>query len=82
MAKQAVQYKVGDVVKWTSEFLKNTCQYHNVPKNGRVIRMADMETDKGIIFPVVHWCNHREDESCAVHPGNIMMAKKPDTSGL
>jgi hypothetical protein len=82
MAKRmATQFNVGDVVKWTSKFLKSTGQYTDVPKDGKVVRLSDMEDD-GVYYPIVQWCDRPVGDVCAVNPHNVMHAKKPDYSGL
>lgn len=81
-SKKATQFDEGDKVKWTSKFLKSTGQYTNVPAKGEVIRLSDLCDDNGNYFPVVHWEGREYTSSVVVHPCNIMLAKKPDTSGL
>lgn len=69
----ASPYKIGDIVKYTSKFLRNTGQYTGVPINGKVIGYSDM----GDSFVKVMWS---DGYSATVNVANIMPAKNPDYS--
>ena len=67
-----IEFKVGDIVKHKSKFLRDTGWYTDVPKDGIVRSIADNG------FPRVQWCDREEEGGHMVHPGNIMHASAPD----
>jgi hypothetical protein len=68
-------FKVGDIVKHKSSFLKSIGWYMDVPIDGKV-----MSIDERIGWPRVQWCD--DDRSMLINPANIMMANEPDYSNM
>ena len=70
-------FKVGDIVKHKSAFLKSIGWCTNVPRNGRVTEGDDSDSS----FPIlaVEWCDGTANRIAAC---NIMLDGKPDYSGL
>lgn len=61
-------FQVGDLVCHSSQFLRNTGWYTNVPYEGKVVELLDHD------LVLVHWCN--EDEPTRIHKGNIILYKE------
>ena len=76
MAEELPTFKTGDIVKYTSKFLKSVGMYTNVPIDGVVLGIS------GMGYPRVRWCDDLRAEGQSVHPSNIMLADKPDYSGM
>lgn len=74
-ARAKSTFQVGDIVKYRAKFLQSVGWYTDVPINGRVEAINDR-----MQMPSVLWSDR--DEPILVHPANIQLASKPDTSGL
>ena len=69
----AITYKVGDIVRHTSAYLKSVGWYTDVPKNGKVISLSPETCFKG--WPYVQWCDYLDDEcGTLINPANIEKA--------
>lgn len=51
-AKKPKNFQIGDIVRYTGDFLRNTGQYTGTPKNGKVVDLVKMGSR---MFPRVEW---------------------------
>ncbi len=74
-------FKLGDIVKFKAVFLKNTGQYTEpVPfLKGEIVELVDMGSG---VWPRVQWPEDYREEPVLVAAGNLMLAGKPDYSGI
>jgi hypothetical protein len=64
------QYKIGDIVRHTSKFLRSIGWYTDVPKNGKVISLSLESCFKD--WPYVQWCDDPENTyGTLINPCNI-----------
>lgn len=64
--KKTRSFKEGDIVRYTTNFLRSTGQYTGVPINGKVVGTTKIGDT---VYPMVHWSDR--DEAVPVHPGNL-----------
>ena len=76
MTEEIQTFKRGDIVKYTAKFLKSVGMHYDVPRDGVVLSIT------GMGYPRVRWCDDQRPEGQSVHPSNIMLADKPDYSGM
>jgi hypothetical protein len=71
--RQPASFQPGDVVKYKASFLQSVGWHTGVPKNGKVVGVAE-----GLGFPIVDFADGGEPRP--VNPANLQMAGKPDYS--
>lgn len=71
-----MSFKVGDIVKHKASFLKSIGWYTDVPKNG-VVEKVEPFGSKQVLF--VLWS---DGNRISITDDNVMLASKPDYSGM
>ena len=62
--KKLYQFKVGDIVTYKVQFLRNIQWYTDVPKNGKVVSVRDNLQDPDRQVVVVDWGGDRGEMAC------------------